>query len=210
MSEASRPPGFPCRLLLGLALALVCMGCTDLRFVRGPFLETESEALVPGEARLGDALARLGPPDALSRAGTGFAFLYERFDARERQLGVSIPFVEGLKLALGRGTARRQTLLLEFDAAGALIARRIDDRSGRIGGGGALQLVVVVAPLTDVSPFTARSPVHRWGAGLLRPLPETLNRAQDLEHGAAGLEQRATPRKAGQRTLEAHKPEAPL
>lgn len=193
-----------------LAVALGGSGCADLRFTRGPFLEADASALEPGESLLRDVLERLGPPDKLTRTGAGFAFLYERFDARERQFGVAVPFVEALKLVVGRVTVRHQTLLLEFDAEGALLARRLEDRSGRVGSGAALQLMVVVAPLADLSPFTRRAPQHRWGAALLRALPQELNRAQDLDSGVRGLEQRATPRKAGQRTLEAHKPEAPL
>ena len=191
------------------ASLFVC-GCADLRFTRGPFLELEASALPPGETQLRDVFAALGPPDSLSRIGTGFAFFYERFDARERQLGLSVPWVEGLKLVLGRGTMRRQALLLEFAMDGTLLTRRLDDRSDRIGGGAALQFMVVVAPLVDVSAFTDRAPQHRWGASLLHPLAQGLNREQDPDAGAAGLEQLATPRKAGQRTLEARKPEAPL
>jgi hypothetical protein len=166
--------------------------------------------MAPGKTGLRDILAALGPPDKLSRVGTGFAFLYERFDARERQFGLFLPGVEALKVVLGRGKARRQTLLLEFDADGTLLTRRLDERSGKIGSGGALQLVVVVAPIVDVSHLTARAPQHRWGAGLLRPLSQGLNREQDLDTGEHGLEQAATPDKAGQRTLEVRKPEAPL
>ena len=195
---------------LGFVLAIGTSGCADLHFTRGPFLSFEPSALTPGESRTRDVLSALGPPDKLSRIGDGFAFLYERFDARERQLSISVPRVDGLKLVLGRGTARRQTLLLEFDAEGTLLARRIEDRSGRIGSGGALQFVVVVAPLVDVSPLTDRAPQHRWGAGLLRPLLHGLNRGQDLDSGTGGLEQLATPKRAGQRTLEAHPPEPPL
>lgn len=195
---------------LALVLALSATACADLRFTRGPLLELDATTLVPGEMRTGDVLAALGPPDKLSRAGRGFVFLYERFDARERQLGVSLPIRQGLKLVVGRGTARRQSLLLEFDADGTLVAEQLDDRSGRIGGGSALQLFVTVAPMVDVSALTERATEHHWGAGLLRPLPQTLNRGQDLESGSQGLEQRATPRRAGQRTLEGHKPEAPL
>jgi hypothetical protein len=210
LSEACRRSGATLGLGLALALAVGAAGCADLRFRRGPFLEADASALVPGETRLRDVLERLGPPDKLSRTGAGFSFLYERFDARERQVGVAVPFVEALKLVLGRVTVRHQTLLLEFGADGGLLARRLEDRSGRVGSGGAVQLMVVVAPLAELSPFTERAPQHRWGAALLRPLPQELNRAQDLDSGARGLEQRATPRKAGQRTLEAHKPEAPL
>ena len=154
---------------LAFVLAIGASGCADLHFTRGPFLRLEPSALAPGETRTRDVLSALGPPDKLSRVGAGFAFLYERFDARERQLSISVPRVDGLKLVLGRGTARRQTLLLEFDADGTLLARRIEDRSGRIGSGGALQLVVVVAPLVDVSPLTDRAPQHRWGAGTPPP-----------------------------------------
>jgi len=207
LAEAVRPGGLAA---VALALVLVACGCANLRFTRGPFLELDASALPPGETRLHDVLAELGPPDSLSRIGTGFAFLYERFDARERQLGLSVPWVEGLKLVLGRGTLRRQALLLEFDADGTLLTRRLDDRSDRIGSGVALQFVVVVAPLVDVSAFTDRAPQHRWGAGLLHPLPQGLNREQDPDTGDGSLEQLATPRKAGQRTLEARKPEAPL
>lgn len=212
MSEATRRSRAPVcgPLALALALAMGASGCADLRFTRGPFLELQESDLAPGETHSRDVLTALGPPDKLSRVGTGFAFLYERFDARERQVGVSVPGVEGLKLVLGRGTARRQTLLLSFDGDGALLSRQIEDRSAKIGSGGALQFAVVIAPLVDVSPFTGRAPQHRWGAGLLRPLPQALNRGQDLDGGDSGLEQLATPTKAGQRTLEAHPPEAPL
>ena len=202
---ARRPAAL--RAFAALAVVLTATGCADLRFRRGPFLEL-SEPFEPGATRTRDALERFGPPDKLSRAGTGFVFLYERFDARELQIGVTL--AEWFKLVVGRGTARRQALMLEFDADGRLVAHQLDDRKGRIGSGGSLQLLVTVAPLVDVSDLTARAPQHRWGAGLLRPLPQTLNRGQDLDAGRHGLERRATPRRAGQRTLEGATPDAPL
>ena len=59
-------------------------------------------------------------------------------------------------------------------------------------------------------PMTARSTRHHWGAALIESLPKGLNRDQSPDGGAAGLERRGTPARAGQRTLEAQKPKPPF
>jgi hypothetical protein len=49
--------------------------------------------------------------------------------------------------------------------------------------------------------LTALEPQHHWGMSLLKPLPKTLNAANDIDAGMHGLEQRGTPLAVGQRTL---------
>ncbi|RKX37136.1 MAG: hypothetical protein DRP64_17670 [Verrucomicrobia bacterium] len=44
-----------------------------------------------------------------------------------------------------------------------------------------------------------------WPAFCLLPLPQTLNRAQSVDTGMAGLEQRGTAPTVGQRSPEMHK-----
>lgn len=44
-----------------------------------------------------------------------------------------------------------------------------------------------------------------WPEFCLRPLPETLNKAQSLDTGTAGIEQRGTAPTIGQRSLEIQK-----
>ena len=60
----------------------------------------------------------------------------------------------------------------------------------------------VVVDVVDVDDLTERLPYHRWGATALEPPPVGLNREQNMNQGANGLQQRGTPTAVGQHSLQ--------
>ena len=75
--------------LLCLALLLLGVGCTQVRFRRGEPLDGYVDSFRPGVSEYHDVLEVLGPPWKLSRTPEGFAFLYERVETLENQIGIS-------------------------------------------------------------------------------------------------------------------------
>jgi hypothetical protein len=71
-----------------------------------------------------------------------------------------------------------------------------------LGKGMAVQFIVAVQETIDSSFLTGPESQHQWGMNMLRPLPVLLNTPHGVDSGGSGLEQRGTPTRAGQRTLE--------
>src|SRR5258705_9222349 len=76
----------------------------------------------------------------------------------------------------------------------------------KFGDGTAVQFLVQVMSLSDVSKILTSTDAQMWGKWLLQPLPVTLNSANSLRTGEHGLQQRVAPEYAGQQTLEMAKP----
>jgi hypothetical protein len=190
--------------MLLLALAAVS-GCSHLTTRIAAPVPVQALALEGSRAPLARVLDELGAPDRIGAAPRGgFFLLYESLRARERQIGLSIPYgwLRYFKLAFGRGDAERRELVLHFDRDGLLTSRGQASQDEDLGGGLGVQLVVSVVPTVDIGHLTAAAPQHAWGRGLLTRLPEGLNRSSSLETGASGVERRGVPYGAGQHTLE--------
>jgi hypothetical protein len=114
--------------------------------------------------------------------------------------GLALDF---LKIAVGRGTARREVLTTPFDKTGRMRSKTsriwIDD----IGRGTAVQLFFVALPTVDSSYVRAPAEQDARGGRLLCDPAKNLNAAQDIADGQHGVELLGTPERAGQRTLEA-------
>jgi hypothetical protein len=191
------------RLSLLLA-SLLLTACSQWTYELGQPLK--EAALRPGMAAtdLGEALATLGPPLRLAAVADGYVLGWEYWQIREQSLGVSLGALGADLMAIDWGQAQLagEFLLLRFDLAHRLTASAFTTWDEHGGGGTALQPSVALVDLVDVGDLLKPLPQHRWGALSLGELPVALNRASDPDGGHAVLEQRGTPKGAGQRSLE--------
>ena len=185
------------RLAVCAGLPVLLAACSISRADVGRTMTAEAVMFDPGQSTYGDVLDSLGPPGAISTLPTGFAFLYQAVQTRERGTGIH---VSRFRAAAVRGEGRFQAAVYVFDHDGALEATVVDDRDQRLGWGFSIGLTKARA--ANVAALSSFSSAHRWGAGLARALPRTLNAHSDPDAGDRGLEQRGTPVKVGQRSLE--------
>jgi hypothetical protein len=197
-------------------LALVLCGCTILRDELGTHIPWEASLFQEGATHYRDVMSELGCPLKVARYGDGVAFLYEYIYIKEGQLGISydgeqwgtpvIDFAEWIKFTFGRASANREALVMTFDRDGILQTERFTAWDQKLGTGFSAQFIVDVGSVVDTSNVRSAVDPNDWGAMMLRPLPQTLNTEQSIDDGRFGLEQRGTPRKVGQRTLEMRRP----
>lgn len=160
---------------------------------------------MPGDTRHADAMVALGPPHVTTALSDGFAFLFEYVAVNEFQAGFTIKYrdVPVLKLVVGRSGADRQAVVLLFDREGLLQACHFRDWEDDLGVGGSVQAIASLLNVVDSGDINGPMAVHDWGRALLESsLPGGLNRAQNLDNGMHGLEQRGTPAGTGQHALE--------
>jgi hypothetical protein len=150
----------------------------------------------------------LGPPHAVSALPDGFAFLYEYSRVSEFQFGLSLKFIRlpYFKLIKADSKLSESARLLTFDEQGVLRAQGSAAWREKLGGGGALQLIVSVLSLTDTTAFRREPDPLTWGRGNLQRPAVALNSAQNLRLGSNGLQQRIAPVFVGQATLEMTRP----
>lgn len=188
-----------------LCLLLVSGGCSVSRYEIGqafPVPDLE-RVQTPGVA-VGEVLAALGPPVRLSGVPNGYVLAWEYWQIQENQVGVSLRALGADFLSVDWGAADTQGefLLLAFDAGHRLTDSTLLRWDRDLGGGQGIQPFFSFVSVVDVDDLTERLPTHRWGASSWQELPRTLNRAQRMDAGDAGLEQRATSATVGQHALE--------
>jgi len=196
-------------LLLGSVVVLA--GCSSFRSEIGRPLPPTPTQLVEGKARVQTVVHELGPPHAISPLPGGFVFLYEYSSVNEFQWGLSLGFIDmpffDLFKAVSAGSHLSESVqILTFDEQGILRSRGSAAWREKLGGGGALQLVISAVSLTDTTAFHRLPDSLLWGRALLQRPPATLNSAQDLRAGTSGLQQRLAPLFVGQESLEMHRP----
>ena len=177
-------------------------GCTSWTYDIGQPL-AKSDAVV-GEASLTDVLHQLGPPQRISALPGGYVMGWEHWQVQEQSLGLSLGALGADLLAIDWGSARiaGEFLLLSFDLEHHLIDSSFSRWDENAGSGTALQPSIGLVDVVDVSDLVGVMPQHVWGATALQALPRSLNVQSSPDSGENGLEQRGTPRGAGQRTLE--------
>ena len=197
------------RFILGwLAASWLLAGCSSFRTEMGRPLPAKLDDFAEGRTRVESVVRELGPPNQASRMADGFAFLYEYSLLNEFQLGFSmnLPIVRWFKFVKAWNRLDQQGLLLTFDGEGVLRSAGVGKWQENLGGGSAVQILVVVMSLSDVAELLRPADAHDWGELLLQPPPIALNSAQSLRNGEHGLQQRIAPDYAGQHTLEMEKP----
>ena len=167
-----------------------------------------SQSYQDGSTHSDEVLDELGPPLKMTALPHGYAFMYESLDVLELQLGFSlpIPVINWFKFVFAQADYDHQVLVYQFDDEHRLVAFAGGDAHFDLGNSTAIQPILTVQEMFDTS-NVENDIVHftEWPAFCLRPLPETLNRAQSLDTGMSGLEQRGTAPNAGQRSPELHK-----
>jgi hypothetical protein len=186
-------------LILSVAiLAYLLSSCTRKAIHIDHDIELSKTQRMPLHTPYADVLARLGPPAKVTALPDGFAFLYEQ--STVFQYGFSWFFIYPvLGLGITKGKRVVDTYAVVFDAHGVVVG------DGHTTGAVPLSFEVSMSAFTSseqLRELTAPAPVHRWGVSLLKPLPKTLNSGSDMDAGEHGLEQEATPKGVGQRTLE--------
>jgi len=193
----------------GAISLLLVNGCSSFRTELGRPVSAEACGFVLGKSRAENVLQELGPPDSATKVPDGFAFLYEHSIVREFQLGITVnySFLRYFKFIHAWNSLDQEAFLFTFDSYGIL-----ENAGGKkwredLGGGTAVQCILNVMSLSDLSRFLRPADAHEWGEALLEPAPIALNSAQSLRTGEHGLRQaRMAPDYAGQHTLEMAKP----
>jgi hypothetical protein len=184
-------------------------GCSSFKTELGQSFPENRASLAEGQTRIETVLDEFGPPNLVSALPEGVAFLYEHSVIGEFQFGISfnLPVIRYFKFIKARNHLDQDAVLMTFDEQGVLQGIGSGAWEENLGGGTALQLIVMVVSLSNTSELRRRADAHAWGRWLLQPLPVALNSEQTLRTGANGLQQRIAPRYVGQQTLEMPKPQ---
>lgn len=191
-----------CRLLF-LTLLPGIAACSQSFYQLGEPLPAAYERSAEGLS-LAAVLDDLGPPQRLSATAAGLVMGWEHWRIAEAGVGASLGFLGADALTVDWGDARvdGDFLLLSFDRGHRVVSASRLQWDNDLGGGAAIQPLVGVAPLVEVDDLLRPLPQHGWGASNLLPMPAAQNLPHRPDQGATGLEQRGTPRGAGQRALE--------
>lgn len=184
---------------------LVLTGCSSLHRSVDPGITRAQCSFEVQQAHYHRVLDELGPPARLSATTGGFAFIYEALEIDEKQLGLSgqSGLLQFLKMSFAGTDLERHSYLLHFNTDGVLVAAGLLESKEDLGTAGSVQTIFSVEQLVDTTAFEDDAlDASHWGSNLLDPLPAMLNNAQNLNTGAAGLEQSGTTTKIGQHTLE--------
>jgi hypothetical protein len=193
--------------LFGLGLAALT-GCSSFHTEVGHALPESHAPFVDGATRVETVIEECGPPHAVSALPDGFVFLYEYSLVKEFQWGISLKLLRMpyFKVIKANSKLSESAMILTFDRQGALRAQGEAAWREKLGGGGALQLIISALSLTDTTAFRRLPDPLLWGRSNLQRPSVTLNSAQDLRSGVNGVQQRIAPVFAGQATLEMTRP----
>ena len=187
-----------------LTLALLLSACTQWRYELGTRLSPDLLPEDGPDITLTQVLAKLGPPLRMSAAGEGYVLAWEFWKIREDTFGLSLGALGADLLSADWGKAHMhgEFLLVTFNRQHQMTGRAFSRWSNNAGGGQAVQPLVGLVSLVDVEDMVDNLPQHKWGSGLLRPLPQAINAQSRPDMGQSGVERRGTPNGVGQRSLE--------
>jgi hypothetical protein len=197
-----------CAVLSAWSVALWLGGCSVHKLSVDRPVGEMIEGVKVGQTEYKDVLDRLGPPAKITAIPGGMVFLYEQVETTQRQLGFDLAWIASagiaqlIRVAVARGEGNFETAMFEFDEHGMLRGATMDIQHQDFGLSAGVGLIGLPVELSRDQAYMQAAPQHEWGTSMLRPLPQTLNAAQDLNAGMNGLELRAVPQKTGQRTLE--------
>ncbi len=199
-TSSGRSRLFPAALLACLAL----YGCSQWHYELGTPVTASQTPDTAESPTLGAVLAVLGPPLRISATPDGYVLAWEHWRIRESAIGVSLgPLIGTDFLSIDWGDARMEGefILAVFDRDHRLTASAFSTWDSDAGGGTALQPFIGLS-LVDVDDLVDQLPHHRWGGTYLDRLPKALNAPYRPDNGRAGIQQRGTPARIGQQTLE--------
>ncbi len=195
-----------CLCLLTTSL-LTNSGCALTKKKMNPNSTYPKQPYQDGITHSDEVLDELGPPLKMTALPAGYAFMYEALTTREFQLGfgLPIPVIKWFKFVVARADYDHKVMIYQFDDEHCLIASGGNEARFDLGNSTAIQPIVTYQPMFDTSDVESDVVSFvEWPAFCLLPLPLTLNRAQSIDAGSAGLEQRGTAPGVGQRSMELH------
>ncbi len=186
-----------------LLFSLLLSACSHSQYHLGTPL---SEVPLPepsAQSEVSDVMQVLGPPQRLSADSNGYVFGWEYWRIEENSVGLNLGTIgaDFLSLDWARVDSHGEFIVATFNSDHQLTSITRSRWSNQVGDGKAVQPFGIY-DVSTTGDLREPLPQHRWGAAMLKRLPEALNREADLDSGASGLEQRATPLDIGQRTLE--------
>ncbi len=198
-------------------LAIICLlatglcACTFIEKDVGAGFKREGRAMLASAEKLSvdDILDELGPPHQLVALPDGYAFLYQKFDIRERQLGLSsdAPLLRWFKISLADAGSTSQAFVARFDEDDNLIAGVVATNSEELGEAGGLIFAFNFLSQVDSSDLDSDLwGATKWGMFLLQEPNILLNAANNPDLNANALDQRGTPTNVGQRTMDHRRP----
>ena len=199
----------PNRWLGGLlVVAVLTGGCTLNRKKINQNMAFPDHSYETGVTHRNEVLDELGPPLKMTVTPDGYAFMYEGLDTQEFQLGFSlpVPVISWFKFVVAQADYDHLVMIYQFDRNHRLLAAADTDTHFDLGNSMAVQPVFTVKLLFDTA-SVEEEVVHftEWPEFCLQPLPQTLNRANTMNIGTAGIEQRGTAPTVGQRSTEMHR-----
>lgn len=150
-------------------------------------------------------LELLGPPQRMTALPHGYAFLYQYFLIAEQQIGLSsdLPVLRLLKFSIASADASIKTAVFRFNDNDQLLAAGTATQHLDLGNEKSVMFVLAMSAIVDSDDLGYdRSSPNLWGASLLQSPSITFDAQSTLDAGSAGFEQRGTPTRIGQRTLE--------
>ena len=192
-----------------LTSLLLLQGCLQIHREFGQDVYSQAAELIQSEQEIDVArvLEVLGPPQKLSALPQGYAFLYQFSVVDEQQIGLSsdLPVLRWLKFSMAAANARIKTTVFRFDDHDQLIAASSAITHSDLGDEKSIMFALAMSALVDSDDLGYdRWGSNLWGASLLQSTAKTLFVQSDLDSGNIGFEQRGTPTRVGQRTLELH------
>jgi len=168
---------------------LLLSGCAHYRTERGRLIDESSLVLEAGETRREDILRDLGPPDQICALPGGCAFLYESFNALEKQLGISLgwEWLSLFKFSYGWAGADRQALFLTFDNDEILRSSKYRTWEEDLGSGVSIAFIYSLVSLVDMTHLEEEAIAQGWGTGLLRPPAVNPDQRRKLYDETKGL-----------------------
>ncbi len=193
---------------LAILAMLTGSGCALSRKKLNQNLTFPKQSYQNGITHSNEVLDELGPPLKMTALSHGYAFMYESLDTIELQLGFSlpIPVINWFKFVIADADYDHKVMIYQFNNQHRLVASGGNDTYFDLGNSMAVQPILTVEAMFDASSVENEIVSFvEWPAFCLLPLPLTLNRAQSVDLGATGFEQRGTASTVGQRSSEMHK-----
>ena len=192
-------------LILGLMATGLISACAHLEHDLGKPLPLDAASGFSDDSHYRDVLEKLGPPTKMSALSDGMAFQYEHVKLTERQYGLILPGKIGkwIKAVYASADADVEAMLFVFDEKGKLRGADAESWSSDAGAGFSVTLIFSAGSFTDTEQYERSATQSlNWGLALIEPPLTALNRNQDLESGANGLQLTTNSIGIGQHTLE--------
>ena len=176
-------------VVLAIAAAAASNSCTVLHHERNSEIDRQRfETHVRSDATRKDVLDGLGPPHEFGVTDLGeLIFFYDHAKVTERQISISVPEFEIIKVTVGRADLDRDLMVVIFDASGKVVGSSWDELDRFLGRGGSVQFITKVYPTVNTRAERLPRRPERWARGLLTDGHLAIDQAGGLDDGTRGL-----------------------